>query len=69
MRRNRYDAVCSHCRVRVMASFGRLDWIDGRAVVRHDWCADLDRPRDGAKDNGAAVGSVARGTDQRRGFA
>jgi hypothetical protein len=40
---NRYRGFCSRCGFEVQAGGGVADRIDGKWIVRHDYCADLDR--------------------------
>jgi hypothetical protein len=40
---NRFAGLCPRCGVMVQAGGGVVDRIDGKWIVRHDFCADLDR--------------------------
>jgi hypothetical protein len=40
---NRFAGLCLRCGVMVQAGGGVVDRIDGKWIVRHDFCAELDR--------------------------
>ena len=40
---NRFAALCSRCGNLVQAGGGVVNRIDGKWIVRHDYCADSDR--------------------------
>jgi hypothetical protein len=40
---NRFEAFCVRCRLTVQAGGGDVRRVEGRWVVRHTWCVDLDR--------------------------
>jgi hypothetical protein len=43
MATNRFEAFCARCRLTVQAGGGDVRRVEGRWVVRHTWCVDLDR--------------------------
>ena len=66
MRRNRFEAFCGRCGLTVPPGAGPVANVGGKWVVKHDYCADLDRSAHlvgVADDNDAVPFSAARDGD------